>query len=429
MNRAFAITLAVLGAALLFAALALLWIRDAPLDDPAGAWLTELGSQPEHSAGYIYLLGLDAAAEPQRAGQALLDEYRRWRAMHSYLDFFPSKPGKVLPIPNFPAQPDEPGLCRQPEREAALLEQGGELLARYQQVARFADLRSLLVIEPSAPLPNYKVLLAGNRLLALEACRLLRDGQGEAARDLLEADLGHWRRHLAGADSLIQKMVVIRLIAGNLETLGALYQQGLIERPAAQAPLTTAERSLEGAMRNEFAILANGFTAMYDEPRFRDEHGGRLAISLLFKSNMSSNAVLPRYLSIANASQLTASEFALWLRQQPIPPLHEDWRNPIGNILAAVAMPDLRQYLARLHDLDARIQLYNRLNHLTPGFSVAEALSVTREGNPYASGPARLVESSPPQLCYDGPLADPKRQRCLPLFGFVEPAATSSVAR
>lgn len=428
MTRASHIILVVLGAAMLLVSLALIWIRDVPLDRQASTWVAEARSQQNPSAGHIYLLGLDAAAEPMSAGQARLAEYRSWRASHSPFDNFHPKPSKLLNIPKLVAQHSEQGLCRQPERDAALLEQGGELLVRYRQAARLADLRNLTAIDPSEPLPNYAALLSGNRLLALEACRLRLDGQAGPARALLEEDLSHWRRHLAAADTLILKMITAQLVAGDIGALGALHQQGLIERPAPLVPLTAAERSLQAAMRGEFAMLANGFAAMRDDPTFITDKG-RLALRLLYKPNMSSNAILPHYLHIAAASQLTASEFAGWLREQPQPPLRQDWRNPIGNILAAVAGPDMRQYLARLHDLDARIQLFNRLSSLAPGFTAAQALSATAEGNPYGARPARLLEANPPQLCYDGPLADPKYRRCLPLLGRGAPTSTDSASR
>ncbi|MCC6074980.1 hypothetical protein ACFPTX_09900 [Pseudomonas sp. GCM10022188] len=428
MTRASQLILVVLGAAVLLVSLALIWIRDVPLDRQASTWVAEARAQQNPSAGHLYLLGLDAAAEPMSAGQARLAEYRQWRATHSpFDDSFQPAPLRQLDIPKLAAPHDQPS-CLEPVRNAAHLEQGRELLARYRQAARLADLRRLIASELAEPWPNYAALVAGNRLLALEACRLLLDGQPEQARALLEEDLGHWRRHLAASDSLIQKMIVAQLVAGDIGTLGALYQQALIERPSPQPALTAAERSLQSAMQSEFVMQANGFAAMRDDPTFITDKG-RLALQLLYKPNMSSNTILPHYLHIAAASQLTASEFAGWLREQPQPPLHRDWRNPIGNILAAVAGPDLRQYLARLHDLDARIQLFNRLNTLAPGFTAAQALSATAEGNPYGAGPARLLEANPPQLCYDGPLADPKHRRCLPLLGRAVPATIGSASR
>ncbi|SDT05499.1 hypothetical protein [Pseudomonas oryzae] len=428
MPRASHLTLVVLGGAAMLAALALYWIRDTPLDRQASAWVAAARTQQKPSAGHLYLLGLDAAAEPMSAGRARLADYRQWRATHSpFDDGFQPAPLRQLDIPKLAAPHDRPG-CLEPVRNAAYLTQGRELLARYRQAARLADLRRLIASEPAEPWPNFAALVTGNRLLALEACRLLLDGQPGQARALLEEDLGHWRRHLAAADSLIQKMVVAHLVASDIGTLAALYQQGLIEQPAPQPALTAAERSLQSAMQSEFAMQANGLAAMRDDPALITEKG-RLALQLLYKPNMSSNAILPRYLHIAAASQLTASEFSGWLREQPQPPLHQDWRNPIGNILAAVAVPDMSQYLARLHDLDTRIQLFNRLNSLAPGFTVAQALSATAAGNPYGAGPARLLEASPPQLCYDGPLADPKHRRCLPLLGRAVPATSGSASR
>lgn len=407
--------LIVIGAAVILVSLALYGILDAPLHPQASAWLAEAGTQHERSAGHVYLLGLDAEGEPSSAGRARLAEYRQWRAAHSpFEQSFQPPPRQALDMPRLNARHGEQGLCLQPEQDATLLEQGRELLARYQEAARLADLRSLGAIEPAEPLPNYAALLSGNRLLALQACSLLVAGQPDQARALLEEDLGHWRRQLAAADSLLLKMVTAQLVAGNIGSLAALHQQGLIDQPAPLAPLSAAERSLHDAMRGEFVMLARGFTLMRNDPQFLKEHG-RLALSLLFKPNMSSNSALPDYLRSAAASQLSAEQFVAWL-QQPAPPRRQDWRNPIGNVLVAVATPDMSQYLAKLHDLDARIQLYNHIIRLPPGFGSAEALRASAEGNPYRMGPARLSETGPLRLCYDGPRDDPGQRRCLPLL-------------
>ncbi|MDP3815412.1 hypothetical protein [Pseudomonas sp.] len=46
--------------------------------------------------------------------------------------------------------------------------------------------------------------------------------------------------------------------------------------------------------------------------------------------------------------------------------------NPAGSILADIAAPDFNPYLARLHDLDAKLSLFNRLG-----------LETQVGGNPY----------------------------------------------
>lgn len=232
MSRPLRITLYALTAVLLLAvALTLYWIRDDSLHPEAAAWVRAVDSPRERSDGYLYLLGLDAATEPLAAGRARLAEYRQWRATHSpFDDSFQPAPLRQLDIPKLAAQHNQPG-CLAPARNEAHLEQGRELLKRYRQVARLADLRSLSTIELSEPQPNYAALIAGNRLLALEACRMIRRGQGERARALIGEDLAEWRRHLAAADTLIQKLVIVRLVANDIGALSALRQQGLIERP------------------------------------------------------------------------------------------------------------------------------------------------------------------------------------------------------
>ncbi|WP_437879789.1 hypothetical protein [Pseudomonas sp. LRF_L74] len=397
----------------------LLFLRDEPLDVEAAAWLSAVNSQRESSEGYIYLLGLDALDEPLLVGHARQDEFRHWRTSHGLLDsaFVPQPVRQLITAPALRQCNEESWYCAMqltPQEQQALLTDGQELLRRYQEVARFDSLQRHIAFDSSSPIPDYGLLLAGNRLLVLLAYQEIREGRPDKARSLLEQDNQRWRKHLANADSLIQKVVITRLLSANLATLSTLYQQDLAPQPHALAPLSPSERSLQTAMRSEFVLAANGLLAMPD-----DEHTlarpGRLAMYLLFKPNMSVNAVLPRYRRIAMASQLEAGEYVEWLKT-PAEAQRQGWRNPIGNTLLGIAGPDMTQYLTRLHDLDARIRLFNRLAALDPGFATADALAMTAEGNPYGMGGARLEKGPTPRLCYPGPAADDMSRRCLPLF-------------
>ncbi|MBA1275695.1 hypothetical protein [Stutzerimonas azotifigens] len=404
----------------LLAGAAAIWMQDDPLDEQAVAWMEAVNQQGGSSEGYLYLLGLDAAQEPLAAGRARQAEYRRWLDSRSVVDSS-FRPAVVEPLPRSLVEQSCGGewlYCLEQvlagKRDVdALLEDGAQVLERYRRVIGFEHLLSRSALTASSPLPSYSALIAGNRLLALQAYRLILEGHADQARALLEADFARWRLHLAEADTLIQKLVISHLMAADVGTLSVLRQRNLIAAPVELEPLSVAERSLQIAMRSEFVMVANGYAAMRDDPQIIREQG-RLFMRVLFKPNMSINATLPSYRSVADASQQDAATFVEWLRQ-PQPAVSRDWRNPVGNVLLDVSSVDMNRYLGRLHDLDARIHLYNRLNTLAPGFTEAQAVAAVEGGNPYAMHPARVLEDKPRWLCYDGPLKDRRHLRCLPL--------------
>lgn len=396
------------------------WVRDEPLERQARLWMDAVNSQRQSSEGYLYLLGLDAQDEPLTIGRARQAEHRAWLDGDTVGDTtFEPAPVAQLSFGKINADcAGDLSRCFEPFRDGshnleALLLQGERLLARYHRAADFEDLRSRTAFDATSPLPSYSTLLHGNRLLAAQAYRLTQVGQSEQGRASLEYDLARWRKHLGEADTLIAKMVFARLIATDLGLLSALRQHGMIERPAAQAPLSPGERSLETAMGVEFVMLANSFEKLLDAPGEASELPV-LSGWLLYKPNTTINAALPRYLHIADASKLSAPAFSRWL-EQPAAEVQKDRRNPIGNLLLDIDGPDLSRNLALLHDLDARIALYNRLNRLEPRFSTTQALDAVEDGNPYEMGPARLAGEEQNRLCYDGPLKDDREWRCLPL--------------
>lgn len=414
--------LIVSAAAALLTGAAVIWMQDEPLDAQAVAWMDTVNQQGGSSEGYLYLLGLDAAQEPMAVGRARQAEYRQWLDSRSALDAS-FRPQQVELLPRSVVEQRCGGewlYCLQQVLDGrrdvdALLQDGAQVLARYQRVIGFEHLLRRSALTASSPLPSYSVLIAGNRLLALQAYRLILDGHAGQAQALLEADFARWRRHLAEADTLVQKLVIAHLMAADVGTLSVLRQRNLIEAPAPLAPLSPAERSLQVVMRSEFVMAANGYAAMRDDPQIIREQG-RLFMRVLFKPNMTINATLPNYRGVADASRQDAAAFVEWLRQ-PQPVVSRDWRNPVGNVLLDVASLDMKRYLARLHDLDARIALYNRLARLAPGFTEREAIAAAEGGNPYAIHPASVLAGKPGWLCYDGPLKDHRNLRCLPLVG------------
>ncbi|QKE65211.1 hypothetical protein HNE05_18235 [Aquipseudomonas campi] len=396
------VTLALLGSGVAF------WLYDEPLLPEAQRWLEQVAKVEGDSAAYYQLFGLDspAGSEPQAAGRSRLVAHRQWLASHG--------PAQAMPAVDEPERLALPGdeLCalaklgclarlrQEPATLAALLSDHDELLQRYQQLLALEDYRTLSLPSQSEPLLAYPFLGKAAQLRGVQALLLAEQGNGAAALALLQGDIRQQRIWLARADNLILKIMLIGLLEQNLDGLALLYRAGLIPKPAAEAALSRAERSLHDAMRREFALIA---TSLRGPAPTKKVPAWRLRLA--FKSRMSINDTLPSYLRVATDSQLDAAAFAQ--RQTVVSDTAistwRRWRNPVGAILVSVAMPDFNRYLARLHDLDAKLSLFNALGTAVPA-----------SANPYYPQSRPFWDGKLQAYCFDGPLRDEQRRRCLP---------------
>ncbi len=400
--------ISVLGVLALLGGVVAFWLYDEPLLPDAQAWLEQVAKVEGDSAAYYQLFGLDspAGSDPQAAGRKRLMAYHQWLASHG--------PEKAMPAVDEPARLALPGdeLCalakpgclarlrQDPVSLAALLSDHDELLQRYQQLLALEDYRTLSRPSQSEPMVEYRYLSKAAQLRGAQALLLAEQGKGTAALALLQGDTRQLRVWLARADNLILKILLAGLLEQNLDGLALLYHAGLIPKPAAEAVLSSAERSLHDAMRREFALVATflrGPSATKNVPAWR--------LQLVFKPRMSINETLPDYLRVAEDSQLDAVAFA---QRQVVVNEHaistwRRWRNPVGAILVDVAMPDFKRYLAQLHDLDAKLALFNALGSAVP-----------ESANPYYPQARPFWDGKLKAYCFDGPLRDEKRRRCLP---------------
>ncbi|MDG9923364.1 MULTISPECIES: hypothetical protein [unclassified Pseudomonas] len=398
-----------LGIVLVLGAGAWLWWQDEPLNPQAKAWLDEPAA-PADSAAYYQLLGLDAPVgqDPQTVGRQLVQAHRHWRAEHGPYDQMVSAGGERIELPGKElCALGEAGCLEQLRQDRAalaeLLNRHGELLRRYERLLALNDYRTLSQPSMDEPLANFTTLDRANRLRGAQALALALDERGDEALAILQQDVRQLRAWLARADNLILKMMLVNQLGRDLDTIAALQHAGLVSAPAAQAPLSEAERSLEAPMQREFALVGSGLLTLVDSPETAAAPKWRLL--LMYKPHMTVNDMLSDYQQVAANSRLDTAAFVRTVRvpSRSAPSLWRRARNPVGTILGSVAMPDFNKYLARLHDLDAKLALFNAL-----GQAVPEA------DNPYRPGQRAKWDAKRQAYCFTGPLKDERGVRCLP---------------
>lgn len=398
---------------------------DAP-DAQAQAWLEAFEarrSQP--SPSYLSLLGLDAppAQAPQQLGQARLLAYVEWLDAGEPEDGPADTPGAL------PAPPREQ-LCDAGEAQclarlasgrldgARLLAEHATLVERYRGWRDGPAPRQQALPGPAEPLPQYSLLVQGNHLLALQAVGLIEQGNPPAARELLLQDIAGLRRQLADSDTLIGKMLVLRMLANDVQRLALWQGRGLLPALPPLAPLSEAERSLRLPMQHEFAGAARLLRGLRESSA--DDYGDA-PLWLLYKPQRSINRAWPHYARIAELSELTSAQLARRLAERPAQENPSPWqepRNPIGQILLNLSGPALERYVLRTHDLDARIRLLNLAQQLPeePAQIAAALQRLPAAGSPYQPERPARWDAGRQRLCFDGPsLGDDDSLRCLQL--------------
>lgn len=402
---------------LLLAALQIWQFQD---DDPSPesqAWLAaELERRSPVSAEYLYLLGLAAPADvaPKAYGQQRLEAYQAWLNSGAQ--------GAWIDPPAALSNLADSNLCELAEAScqldsqtlAQVLNQHATLLTRYQQWLRQPSAYSAAAPTAEEPLPLYSLLLDGQRLDGFEqALQPLTDAQKQQH---LLGNIADLRRHLAGSDSLIHKMVVTRLLSTEVNRLALLQWQNPKLDPISLAPLTAEELSFTALAQREYA----GMAGLLQQLNAHQADVPSWQMHYFYKPQRSVNQALPRYQALAASVEQPASALGQTASvdslDSPIAALIEDPRNPVGAILLSVAGPSPEVYAARLHDLQARINLLNLSNSLPaderqwPKILLNSPIS-----NPYQAGQPPYWDTEQQTLCFSGPLEDKNGVRCLTL--------------
>ena len=249
---------------------------------------------------------------------------------------------------------------------------------RILALADFPHYRTELEAHLAAPFPALGSV-AGAYRLAL-ARRIVGSSASRSA--LITNELRVARTLLARADSLIVKMIALKMTMLALHALSALPASD----PSVVMPMTDAERSLNASMLGEFRFQAAALRLVKERPHAADPDAvpswfganmAAMALRPFFKVNRSLNAayrcsVFTSAALRSNAPVSASDEAALassgahgTTRCLSIhgPSIGDRVLNPIGTILVSVGSPDFSRYAQRLDDLGSLIRLQNAALH------------------------------------------------------------------
>jgi len=266
--------------------------------------------------------------------------------------------------------------CLQPpfedaEKIRAMAEANAELIARYlalQRMPAYANTSYPDLLQPIAPAgwnAAWRVLLAQ---AAIDA----RSGKDERALAFLAGDMAFWRRVLAEGSGLVDEMIAVRRLTSDLALLSEFFWLPSFDVHTHQAllrqmltPLTPAERNAAKMFRREYEWASMLLAANHEEvTRSGDlDSLNRQLARLFYKKQASLNQSARLYGGLQALGSHPPADFAVlkgkldgearWMSEPGITWLY----NPIGKTLVGIAIPAYSDFVARVFDLAAYVQL------------------------------------------------------------------------
>lgn len=209
-------------------------------------------------------------------------------------------------------------------------------------------------------------------------------------------------------DNLVGKVVLLLAQSDILDVLSVILSE--TDTQIEEIPrLSASEKGFGRVSAREFGVLYYGLKSLDKHPDFFEIDGDfsdapERLVRALYKPNMTINALAPLYLLPEKLAVLSPAEFAQELENlERYIPSTSIIRNPIGNILLGIEGPAYERYVARFHDLDVKIALFNQLHH--------SELAASSLINPYYGSEIPRLENG--RLCFSGPLETKSSLRCL----------------
>ncbi|MFE8073331.1 hypothetical protein QQM79_19920 [Marinobacteraceae bacterium S3BR75-40.1] len=397
---------------------------DAPLSPQAKALLSHLPKTKRDSEAYFHLMGIHAnpEANPLDVGRSvyrsIVEATAEYRTSGGTFHYQPYPRDRRLSLPEGPAfcEFDEPGCLRRlledPEIVAEALDEHALLAQRYGVFLGLDDYRTLSDPLIEEPVPPFQYLIKGARLALLKSVARFQEGDVQKALTDIGTHINRLQEQLRKQDTLIGKIVVAAIINDSLDVAMVLARRSGEKTGLELRRLSAGAMDFTQPIAREFAMLNEMADHLDRAPNFfsEDQKVPGWLVRIVFKPNMTVNAMVPVYSRQIAYSQLSHAELGKRLHSDaPIELSKDPLRNYIGDKLNAIAMPRLSDYVVRVHDVDVRIALFNTLANAA---DIDKALLEFR--NPYdASLPPPSRSEDRTAVCFEGPAIHDGPEKCL----------------
>lgn len=364
------------------------------------------------SDSYLYLSGIFASEKenPTVVGKKLLEELRKREADATY-QVVEYEASKKIPLPKGRA------FCKAWEAGClswlfsseidveSLLNDNEVLINRSNKFLEFEEYKTLTKPIISEQIAPYQYISAAERIKVLNAISSYKAGNPEEAIESLLSQFSTLRQSLALQDNLIGKLIFLVQLSEIMDVASIiLSQEGIkIDRIPSLSP---SEKSFYMVVAREFGMSYDTFKSLDKHPNFFEmgtNSPGWIA-RIVFKPNMTINAIAPTYYRLERLAQLPPSEFSHEIENgNYIRPSTSKIRNYVGEILIGVSSPDFDKHVASFTNFDAKLAIFNQVHSSSSAsdglFNLYDANDVPKEVNG--------------SICFNSPLEDKRNTRCL----------------
>lgn len=325
---------------------------------------------PQHNA-YFTLIGLSASSgvDATAWGQKIAKLTR-------------TEPLVLMPLPKPVCDLDTHHCLRLARQQPDVLQQAllnQQLLqTRYLTARQFTQFEEVVGQAATDPLPNFSAAFRAQTLRHAQIGLWVEAGNIPAVLDELAADMAFQRQCLAGAKTLIGKMVSLAALLRDYTLLADLMREHLLTGHTVRVmallqPLTAAERNMLPAIQHEFRVFVGALRGFrYDFVRSElgySVHTFDALLNPLADSLLLPNATINRLYRLEQADEAlamaTPAHFAqAYSAAQDLMMQFSESRwdrlyNPVGKILIDIGRADYHRYIHRPLEANAFIYLLN----------------------------------------------------------------------
>ena len=353
--------------------------RDQPPSETALAFekaYRERPAVPHEQNGYVFMLGIGVA--PTEDVRAMGSERFEWmqkplRAagkdpLSSPYDYASVRPEAVREFVKSCARVGPP--CEDGAAKAAAIYREWSasepwLLERYEQLLGHSGWLEVVIQDAAAPLPDYRLVMDGQRFWFAKAATAATAGNSEEVRALLARDLRFWRAVFAESDMLITKMIAVAALTRHFE-FGNLILRSLPQGSAApedwSQALSNAELSMQRVLAGEWIFwstsLRNSLTG-----EEADEDSSLITAwtfsKPLFQPQDTTNELAKRYEQLIRVLDVPIERWKSanahakqWAGELASRPESFHFYNPAGKRLLAAGINDFSDYTSRVSDIE-----------------------------------------------------------------------------
>ncbi len=397
----------------ILAALFVLNLFDEELGPEAQALLDRVEYKKE-SESFIYLLGIVAAPDedPEELGRSLLEEYRLLEADENYpVAEYPYSQRLPLPESGLFCSASDEGCLKTLFTEEfdidALEAEHRVLIERVRKIQASGEFNTMTMPSMNEPIPEYDYISRATRLAVLRAISIYKEGRTDEALRLLFNRLALVRQNLALQDTIVGKLIYAFKVSEILDVASVILDReqgvsGVDKIP----PLSLSEKGFGKASAREFMSL---YHVILDVDKHTEQKGAKrmfmgLFKRLIYKPNMTANAVVPVYSRVEKLSEMSPKEFAEEVENGEKPDISTSMlRNYVGHVMLEVGGPNWDEYVQRLMDLDTKIELFNYIHYFR--------FAADKVSNPYHEDEYSYRQGK--AVCFRAPLKAEESFRCL----------------